>query len=559
MDYAEQLQKINQAKEAGNAADLESIKQSVEQDRLLEENMGNTMVLMAAEKALEKLGAHTGVSTSASFDQITRTGGTPDDVTALTAGVDDEINKTELKGRITILSTIPESMRTTAQQQELAAAYASLGTVPEVTIKSSYVPTGKKMEYDFDFSKAKELPDYAQMAKNGPSYQELANGTMENYADNMESQIASGSSLWDTPTDAPESMSFSTPTQSPSEDINQFHKDYLKQQIDTVSKRISGGSGTEADLERGMDLENRLAEYSKPKVEAVTPSNEDHEYAVENNNEDIESDELSFEEQKEAIQAAWEQELENPDVDMETYINSRNDISDEAKLRIIDSKENETAGKPRAIGAFKYLAGKISAEEFMAPGKHEFGDGTYGFRYKRTMPNLKQYADEYAAAFKPLYDKINTKYQDQLDELEVAESYTDRPAPIKEILTTPPPIPVQFSVPETDAKSILEQNTVNKPLVENSSNITPLEFNAFVDSGIVSFDLLKSIANKIKIGEKLTQEELAIHAAKTVEIEGLLRIYKEDASIPYNVKTESTTNNQTKKSTSEDFWPANAA
>ncbi|HQV65050.1 MAG TPA: hypothetical protein PKZ56_02375 [Candidatus Paceibacterota bacterium] len=559
MDYAEQLQKINQAKEAGNAADLESIRYSVEQDRLLEENMGNTMVLMAAEKALEKLGSHTGVSTSASFDQITRTGGTPDDVTALTAGIDDQINKSELKGRITILSAIPENMRTTAQQQELAEAHTRLGTTPEVTIKSSYVPTSKKMEYDFDFSKANELPDYAQMAKNGPSYQELANGTMENYAGNMESQIASGSSLWDTPTDAPEPMTFSAPTQSPNEDINKFHKNYLKQQIDTVSKRISEGSGTEADLERGMDLENRLAEYSKPKVEVTIPQVEDNENVVENNNEDVESTEQSFEEQKEAIQAAWEQELENPDVDMETYINSRNDISDEAKLRIIDSKENETAGKPRAIGAFKYLAGKISAEEFMAPGKHEFGDGTYGFRYKRTMPNLKQYADQYAAAFKPLYDKINTKYQDQLDELEVTESYADRPTQAKEILATPPPIPQQFSVPEADASSILEQNTVNKPSVENSSNITPLEFNAFIDSGIVSFELLKSIANKIKIGEKLTQEELAIHAAKTVEIEGLLRIYKEDATIPSNVRTESKTNEDTKKTTSEDFLPARAA
>lgn len=547
MDYAQKLQQINTAKEEGNASELQQIKKEALTEQAQESNMGNTMVLMAAQNALEKLNfmnSDAVVEKRRVANQVVNAGGNVNTLGTLTQSVDSEINKAELKGRLTILSAIPESMRTAAQEEEMADARFDLGISPETKASAIKVPIPPyKQEYNYDFSKAKELPDYAQLANNGPSYEQLANGTMNNYAENMESQIASGSNLWDAPTDNPvDQSSFTVPITLTREDLDESHKSYLRQQIDSISSNISAGIGTQEEFDRGISLENKLAEYDAPKFEApasapdyisTEPVSDSEELDLEDGESDStiesligldESDpafQLVFEqrllkelkentrgmfdfefgtnatldaegyiirgdgtetnytpsmidyvgplretrgispeelrqsvisgikdeinhaqvngvervlpqvikspeditaEKRNAIMNEWENELANPTVDMESYLNSRTDLSDDLKLKMIDGNENEKAGIPRAVGAFKYLSGKITAEEFLAPGGHEFGDGTYGYYYKKTLPNMKAIADQQAEVFKGLYNKINAKYQQKLDDLKENET-----------------------------------------------------------------------------------------------------------------------------------------
>lgn len=248
MDYNEKLQQINNAKESGNVVELESIKQSIEQDRLQGENMGNAMVLMAAEQALEKLSSKENESLTIPQwreDQIVRTGGNDEELQKRTWEVNDRLHKAETMGRINILSTIPEAMRTPAQRAELIELHEK---VKEIGVAAT-----------LDTSKLNA----------GAAIVNQVNSSMDVYADHMESQIASGASLWDMPSDDidDEPVSFTDRIQPSAESVDTSHKEYLQNEIGAIGNAISAGFGNEQALQRGIDLETRLNEYNKPKFE----------------------------------------------------------------------------------------------------------------------------------------------------------------------------------------------------------------------------------------------------------------------------------------------------
>ena len=54
-------------------------------------------------------------------------------------------------------------------------------------------------------------------------------------------------------------------------------------------------------------------------------------------------------------------------------------------------------------------------------------------------------------------------------------------------------------------------------------NITDYQFNKFINTGKVTYDILKKIAIKIKKNISLSQREMAIFIDKTGDIEEILR------------------------------------
>jgi hypothetical protein len=248
MDYNDQLQKINLAKEAGNTTELEAIKQSVEAQHSLEPNMGSAMVLMAAEKAIEKLSTKNLEAASVPDwrkDQITRTGGTDEELQQRTWEVNDRLHKAETMGRINILSAIPESLRTPAQNAELFGLHE---TLKEVAVAAT-----------LDTSKLNA----------GAAIVNQANASIDSYTDHMSSQVASGASLWDIPSDVEddEPVSFTDRIQPSAEHVTRL----ARTELHDIGNAISAGFGNEQALNRGIELEQELKERELQKPETVKP------------------------------------------------------------------------------------------------------------------------------------------------------------------------------------------------------------------------------------------------------------------------------------------------
>lgn len=246
MDYNEQLQKINTAAETGDVSTIEDVKNVIEQDRVKGENMGNAMVLMAAQEALDKFSQKKQDIVSVPAwreDQINRTGGSSEEIQKRTWEINQQLDKAGTQGRINILSAIPESMRTSAQNAELIDLHTK---IQEVGIAAQ-----------LDTSKL----------NTGAEILSQTHAAIDSYTDHMSSQIASGASLWDTPgdTEEDEPVSFNQPIQPTAEKVDEAHKEYLKSEIESIDAAVSAGFGNEQALDRGIDLEKRLDEYNHPK------------------------------------------------------------------------------------------------------------------------------------------------------------------------------------------------------------------------------------------------------------------------------------------------------
>ena len=246
MDYNEQLQKINTAAELGDVSAIEDVKNVIEQDRVKGENMGNAMVLMAAQEALDKFSQKKQDIVSVPAwreDQISRTGGSSEEIQKRTWEINQQLDKAGTQGRINILSAIPESMRTPAQNAELIDLHTK---IQEVGIAAQ-----------LDTSKL----------NTGAEILSQTHAAIDSYTDHMSSQIASGASLWDTPSDREddEPVSFNQPIQPTAEKVDEAHKEYLKSEIESIDAAVSAGFGNEQALDRGIDLEKRLDEYNHPK------------------------------------------------------------------------------------------------------------------------------------------------------------------------------------------------------------------------------------------------------------------------------------------------------
>ncbi len=62
--------------------------------------------------------------------------------------------------------------------------------------------------------------------------------------------------------------------------------------------------------------------------------------------------------------------------------------------------------------------------------------------------------------------------------------------------------------------------------IENESTISKEELERFVDTGLVSEDVLKKLAQKIMEGKQISKEEISIYSEKSKEIENIIRINK---------------------------------
>lgn len=263
MDYQEQLQNLNHAEAAGDRDTIESIKSSMETDRAIDENMGNSMVIMAAEQALEKIAKKQQDTIHLPewrIDQTLRTGGTAEDLEKKTHKVNERLGKSILLGRKNILSAIPASLRTPAQRSEL------------LDIDQKLQEIGVAISYE---------PEQLNVAKN---ILETTSGALDTYQDHMTSQIAAGGSLWDIPVDDhdDEPVSFIQPTQPSAEQVDETHKEYLRNEIDTIGAAISAGLGNDQALDRGIELEKKLDAYNQPKTIAPVPElvQESQDYTV---------------------------------------------------------------------------------------------------------------------------------------------------------------------------------------------------------------------------------------------------------------------------------------
>jgi hypothetical protein len=283
MDYQEQLEKINNATESGNIADIEAVKNAIETDRASGENMGNAMVMMAAQQALEKLTAQKEKTVTIPDwrrDQIDRTGGTQEEIDRITADINQKTEKSVIQGWYTILNQIPESLRTVEQQRELENLKQELSDISKITEQAIRGVASERIEA------ARIADNLEKLDLNKISPVDTAiNESLGNYADGMSAHIASGQSLWDVPndTDDNEPVSFTQPIQPTAEKIDQAHKEYLEKEIDTIGAAISAGFGNEQALGRGIQLEQKLADYDRPIIESVISQPVDTVISPENN------------------------------------------------------------------------------------------------------------------------------------------------------------------------------------------------------------------------------------------------------------------------------------
>ncbi len=275
MDYNEQLQQINAAKENGNIAELETIKQSIEAERETGPNMGNAMVLMAAEKALDKLSQmkkETVEIPDWRMDQINRTGGTSDEINRVTAEINQKTEKSVIQGWYNVIKQIPESMRSAEQQRAFKEYEEELGMISKKTEQTIRGVAADRVE------NARVAENLEKLDLNKISPVDAAmNETLGKYTDHMSSQIASGASLWDMPSDVEddEPVSFTDRIQPSQTSVDESHKEYLKNEINTVEGAIGAGFGNEQALDRGIYLEKKLSEYDpfSQKIQSMTRAN----------------------------------------------------------------------------------------------------------------------------------------------------------------------------------------------------------------------------------------------------------------------------------------------
>lgn len=82
-------------------------------------------------------------------------------------------------------------------------------------------------------------------------------------------------------------------------------------------------------------------------------------------------------------------------------------------------------------------------------------------------------------------------------------------------------ISIQLKKFRTKGKDLLVDETI-----ENESTISKEEFETFVDTGVVSEDVLKKLAQKILEGKQISKEEISIYSEKSKEIENIIKINK---------------------------------
>lgn len=62
--------------------------------------------------------------------------------------------------------------------------------------------------------------------------------------------------------------------------------------------------------------------------------------------------------------------------------------------------------------------------------------------------------------------------------------------------------------------------------IENENTISYEDFKKFVDTGVVSEDVLKKLAQKIMEGKQISKQEISIYSEKSKEIENIIKINK---------------------------------
>ncbi len=82
-------------------------------------------------------------------------------------------------------------------------------------------------------------------------------------------------------------------------------------------------------------------------------------------------------------------------------------------------------------------------------------------------------------------------------------------------------ISIQLKKFRTKGKDLLVDETI-----ENESTISKEEFERFVDTGVVSEDVLKKLAQKIMEGKQISKQEISIYSEKSKEIENIIKINK---------------------------------
>jgi hypothetical protein len=117
------------------------------------------------------------------------------------------------------------------------------------------------------------------------------------------------------------------------------------------------------------------------------------------------------EETEKEIKKRWQEELENPEMSAEDCIKGEPNLTDFGK-DFVRRKENEQKfieeGKGKAVWAFRYFQGKITANEVL---KHLglFIDQT------EDAKKIKKWTEEVTSAYKPIFNKINKKYYTELE------------------------------------------------------------------------------------------------------------------------------------------------
>lgn len=128
------------------------------------------------------------------------------------------------------------------------------------------------------------------------------------------------------------------------------------------------------------------------------------------------------EDKKERLRMLRE-ELDNPEVDIETYFKANSTITEAGKPDAIERKDNETIGKKQAKGSFLYFMGKISPKKLLTNGSNDMSGSwvnEFGFSTNPTLTeeSLAEIAERETRAYLPLFNKIKEEYSDVFEELD---------------------------------------------------------------------------------------------------------------------------------------------
>ncbi len=196
---------------------------------------------------------------------------------------------------------------------------------------------------------------------------------------------------------------------------------WTKEDEETLKNIIDSNNEITKELKELYKLKEKIAEQEKNKSQYA--NSETIKYSEQNDDKKTEKDvELEYKKIEEDIESRRQEELSNPNVSIDDYINSESRLTELGKKLARENKDNESEGKKKFSGMFQYLLGKKTAKEILAnpkgtPDENEFGFSYHSYGGEISDKDYEQHIKGKLYPYKKLFDEINAKYDKELSEL----------------------------------------------------------------------------------------------------------------------------------------------